>query len=169
MPSCSSQYPTSFTALGNAGSDVGPDPLDEPLARRRIRKAPTFGLNTEGRNPLWLFRETAEPALFTPASTSVCSYPMNIDIPSGSPSPTRIHDRRERVDRPVANEPGAVAPGREHVLRPQFPRPPLDRYRTQSNILRPDPQRQQPKRHLPAHSDPSTANDDRNKHPRYDG
>lgn len=166
MHSSSSQCPTNSTALGNAGSDVGHDPLDEPLALRRIRKAPTSGLNTEGRKPSWPFREPAEPAIFTPARTGVCSYPMNIDIPSGSP--TRIHDRGERVGRPVANEPGAVASGGEHDLRPQFPRPPLDRYRTQSNILRPDPQRQQPKPCLPAHSDSSTTNDDRNKHPRYD-
>ena len=166
MPSRSSQYPTSFTALGNAGSDVGLDPLDEHLARRRIRKAPTSGLSTEGRNPSWPFREPAEPPMLTAASTSVYSYPMNIDIPSGPPP--RVHDRREQADRPVANESEAVVSGREHDLRPQVPQPPLDRCRTQSNILRQDPQRQQPKRRLPAQSDPSTTNDDRNKHPRYD-
>lgn len=166
MPSGSLQYPASFTVLGNAGPDVGIDPVDEPPARLRVRKAPTSRLDTEGRSPSWPFREPAEPATFTPASTSVCPYPINIDIPSGPPA--QIHDLREPVDRPIANAPEVVASGREHDLRPRVVRPPLDFYRTQSNISRPDPQLQQPKRRLSPHGDPSTTNDDRNKHPRYD-
>ena len=165
MPSSSSPPSRSSTILRNVGSDVGLDPLNEPLAQQRIHEARASGLNTERRNPSWPFREPAETAMFTPASTSVYLYPMDINIPSGPPA--RLHDQRERLGRPVANEPVAVASSHEHSLRPQVPPPPSERHRTQSNSFRPDPHRQQPGRRQPARSGPATIDDDRAKQPQY--
>ena len=163
MPFSSSQFPRSLTALGNAGSGVGRDHLDESLARRRAHEARASGLNTEGRNPSWPFRELAEPAMSTHASTSVYSYPTIIDIP-----PPQIHDLRESVDHPVPNGPEAVTSVHPLKSRLEVPLPPLERYRTQGNNFRTDPRRQRPRRRLPVQSSSSTIQDDSNKHPKHD-
>ncbi|GAB7325198.1 hypothetical protein MBLNU13_g09272t2 [Cladosporium sp. NU13] len=164
MPSSSSQSSGSSTVLGNARSDGGHDTLDEPISQRRAHAA-ISELDTDGRHPSWPYRRPAEPDMFTPASFSVYSYPADIDIPSES---VGTHDRRGRVDRLVASERGPVTSVRPLEPRPEVPRPPLEHYRIQGNNVRTDLQRQRPKRRLPAHSGPSTINDDRNKHPKYD-
>ena len=155
----------SFTVLGNAGSDVGREPHDELLARCRIHEARARP-NTEGRNPSWPFREPAEPTMFTPASARVCTYPMDIEIAPGPPA--HIQDHRERDAHPGANEPEAVPSDSPLGSPPRISRLLHDLHPTQGDSIHTDPQRQQPRRRLPAHSGPSAINDNRSKRPQYD-
>jgi hypothetical protein len=164
MPSTSILSPPSFTTRARAGSNVGRNPLDEPFARRQPNDAAS-GLETEGRNLSWPYRQPAEHRMFPPASTDVCSYPMDIDIAPGPPP--RIHDHREPVARPVANRPGAATSDSLPQPRPQVLRPQLERHHTHDKNVRTDLRRQRPKRRLPAQSDPSESNDNRNNRPRY--
>lgn len=161
MPSISILSPRSLTTVAKSGSVAGSDPFHQRLAKRQPHDA-AFGLDADGRKPSWSYREPAEPDMFIPARTRVRSYPTAICIASGSP--LRIHDHRECLRRPVANEPEAA-----NCDTP--PDPPLQvsrpLYRTHDSNVRTDLRGQQPKRRFPAESDPSTINDDRSNRPRY--
>jgi len=166
MPSISILSPRNFTALARAGSDVGRDSLDVPLDQRQPIDAAS-GLDSEGRNPSWPYRQPAEHRMLPPTSTDVRSYPMDIDIDIAPGPPARIHDHREPVARLVANRPEAATSDSLPQPRLQVPRPQLERHREHDNNVRTHPRRPQPKRRLPTRNVSLESNENRSNRPRY--
>jgi hypothetical protein len=163
MPSIPSQCPTNSTMLAQAGSAAGSDHSAGSLTHHHGGSA-TSGLGTEGQNPSWPYGEPAEIQMFSPASTNVCSYPIDIEVPSTPPA--QFHDYHERVHRPIANGPEVVTMSTPRVPRPHVPQP-LERYPAQGNNAPTVPRRQHTDRHLPSHGSPSTATDDCNNRLAY--
>jgi hypothetical protein len=160
LPSISSQYRRTFTTLGQAGSAVGAHPSGLPLTQPGTHNAAS-GLNTEGQDPSWPYRRPREPDMFTPASTRVYSYAMDLDIPSGPRA--QIHNHREPVYNATANGPEAATLESPRRIDPRIPQPPLEPNRTQVNSVPTiDPRRQQPRQRLPSRTGPSTETDDYN-------
>ena len=161
IPTLSSRSPTRFA---EAGPDVGVDPFAGPLTHGQINGA-TSGIDTQGRNSSWPYRQPAEHNMFLPASTSVYPYPMEIEMPSAPPA--QVYDHRERVYLPTTNVPQAVRLNSPPRLRPRAPQPPLELDHTQRNNTPTESQLQRPNQRRPSHVGPSTATGDSNSRTPY--
>lgn len=164
MSLASTLSPRSPTTFAEAGSAVGVNPVAGHLTHGQINGA-TSGLGAESQTSSWPYRQPAEHNMFLPASTNICVYPMDIDVPSGPPA--QVHDHREHVYHPTANVPQAVRLNSPPRLRTRAPQPPLEHYHTQRNNTITEPQLQRPNQRRPSHVGLSTATGDNNSRTPY--